>query len=211
VAGFRTLPQVYPSGQKLAAEDKKLYNPITKDIVDGVTHELTLQDVENDSNWITKSTCIVTSNVDRAIINAEAPKAFGKRNNVPILRWKCKLSLDFLLSVEAILYDKDERQELFAYFVQGGCGQVLDNAHGNVYFGVANGTACTMHSLAWDDPEDKKDAHNAIQKSTPGQVIDLPKPPDYIIVDIKPIKGIKWPHNLNLSPNSNWTQLHRTP
>jgi hypothetical protein len=54
-------------------------------IVDGVTHELTLQDIEQDPNWIAKSTCIVTSNVDRAIINAEAAKAFGKRNNVPIL------------------------------------------------------------------------------------------------------------------------------
>jgi hypothetical protein len=43
---------------------------------------------------------------------------------------------------------KNERPELFAYFVQGGCGQVLDNAHSNVYFGVANGIACTMHSLA---------------------------------------------------------------
>jgi hypothetical protein len=30
-----------------------------KDIVDGVTHELTLQDIEHDPNWITKSTCIV--------------------------------------------------------------------------------------------------------------------------------------------------------
>jgi hypothetical protein len=28
--------------------------------VDGVTHEFTLQDVENDPNWIMKSTCIVT-------------------------------------------------------------------------------------------------------------------------------------------------------
>ena len=138
-----------------------------------------------------KSTCIVTSNVDRAIINAEAAKAFGKRNNVPILRWKRKLSLDFPLSVEAILFDKDERPELFAYFVQGGCGQVLDNAHGNVYFGVANGTECTMQSLAWDDPGDKKDAHNAIKTSTPGQVIDLQMPPDHIIVNIKPIKGIE--------------------
>ncbi len=82
------------------------------------------------------------------------------------------LSLDFPLSVEVILYDEDERPDLFAYFVQGGCGQVLDNAHGNVYFGVANGNACTMHSLAWDDPEDKTDAHNAIRASTPGQVID---------------------------------------
>jgi hypothetical protein len=62
---------------------------------------------------------------------------FGKLSNVPILRWKRKLSLDFPLSVEAILYDKDERQELFAYFVQGGCGQVLDDAHGNLFFGVA--------------------------------------------------------------------------
>jgi hypothetical protein len=118
------------------------------------------------------------------------------------LQWRCKLSLDFPIAVEAILYDEDERLELFAYFVQGGCGQVLDNAHGNVYFGVANGTACTMHSLAWDDPEDKIHAHNAIRTSTPGHVNDLPKPPDHIIVDINPIKGIKWPHHLNLSQNS---------
>jgi hypothetical protein len=59
-----------------------------------------------------------------------------------------------------------------------------------------------MHSLAWDDPEDKKDAHKAIRTSTPGQVIDLPKPPDQKIVDIKPVKGIEWPQGLNLSPNS---------
>jgi hypothetical protein len=74
----------------------------------------------------------------------------------PFLQWKRKLSLDFPLSVEAILYEEDERLELFAYFIQVGSGQVLDNAHGNVFFGVANGTACTMHSLAWDDPEDNK-------------------------------------------------------
>ncbi len=78
VADFRTLPQVYPLGPKCTAEDNKLYKPITKDIVDGVTHELTKQDNENNPNWITKSTCIVISNVDRAIINAEAAKAFGK-------------------------------------------------------------------------------------------------------------------------------------
>ncbi len=70
--------------------------------MDGVTHELTLQDNENDPNSITKSTCIVTSNVDRAIINAEAAKACGKQNMVPVLQWRCKLSLDFPLSAEAI-------------------------------------------------------------------------------------------------------------
>ncbi len=40
-------------------------------------------------------------------------------------------------------------------------------------------------------------------------MIDLPKPPapDHIIVNIKPVKGIKWPHHLNLSPNSNLIQI----
>ncbi len=89
-------------------------------------------DIEQDPNWITKSTYIGTSNVDRAIINAEAAKAFGKGNNVPVLQWKRKLSLDFSLSAKALLYDKDERPDLFAYFIQGGSGQVLDSAHGNV-------------------------------------------------------------------------------
>ncbi len=85
VAGFCTLPQVYPFGQKWIAEDNKLYKPIAKDIVDGVTYEHTLQDIEQNPNWIIKSICIVTSNVDRAIINAEAAKALVKRNSVPDL------------------------------------------------------------------------------------------------------------------------------
>ena len=48
-----------------------------------------------------------------------------------------------------------------------------------------------------------KKAHNTIRTSTPGQVVDLPKPPDHIIVDMKPIKWINQPHGLNLSPNPN--------
>jgi hypothetical protein len=53
----------------------------------------------------------------------------------------------------------------------------------------------------------QKNAHKAIRTSTKGQVIDLPKPPDHIIVDIKPVKGIKWPQGLHLSPNSNLIQI----
>ncbi len=53
----------------------------------------------------------------------------------------------------------------------------------------------------------KKDAHYVIRASRQGQVIDLPKPPDHIIVDIDPIKGIKWPHHLNLLPKSNLIRI----
>ena len=54
-----------------------------------------------------------------------------------------------------------------------------------------------MHSLAWDNPDDEKDACIAIAKGEPGQVIDLPTPPDHIIVDIKPKQNIQWPQHLN--------------
>ncbi len=54
VARFCPLPQVYSSGQKWTAEENKLYTPTTKDIVDSFTHELTLQDIEQDPNWIIK-------------------------------------------------------------------------------------------------------------------------------------------------------------
>jgi hypothetical protein len=145
----------------------------------------------------------VTSNVDRAIINAEAANAFSQRNNVPVLQWKCQLRQDFPLVAKAMLYDEEERAELFAYYVQGRSGQVLDNTHGNVYFGVANGTACTTHLLAWDDPQEEQNSQKATVTSTPGQMIDVPTPPDQIIIDIKPQTRIKWPQDLNIAPDSN--------
>jgi len=83
----------------------------------------------------------------------------------------------------------------------------LDNNHGNVFFGEANGRACIMHSLAWDNPEDEKEAFKAITKGEPGQIIDLPTPPDHIIVDIKPQPNIQRPQHLNVSPDSNINRI----
>ncbi len=144
--------------QKRSGKDNIHCKPITQDILNGVTHELTSQDIEQDTNWITHLTCIITSNVDRAIINTAAAKAFDKCKNVLFLRQKCQLPQDFPLSAQAILYNENKRPELFAGFFQGGIGHVLNNAHSNIYFGVANGTPCTMHSLAWDDPEEERTA-----------------------------------------------------
>jgi hypothetical protein len=64
-----------------------------------------------------------------------------------------------------------------------------------------------MHSLAWDDPEEEGMAFQAIAKSIPGQVINLPTPPDHIIVDVKPQAGTQWPKDLNLAPNTNFIQI----
>jgi hypothetical protein len=41
VAAFCALPLVHPTKQKWSAKNNAHYKPITQDIVDGVTHELT--------------------------------------------------------------------------------------------------------------------------------------------------------------------------
>ena len=74
-------------------EDNARHSPVTQDIVDGVTHELTPKDIEQDPSWITQSTSIITSNVDRAIINAMAARAFSKLQNVHVLQWKRLLDM----------------------------------------------------------------------------------------------------------------------
>jgi hypothetical protein len=58
--------------------------------------------------------------------------------------------------------------------------------------------------MAWDDPEEERVAFQAIAKSTPGQVIDLPTPRDHIIIDVKPQAGTQWPKHLNLALDSNF-------
>jgi hypothetical protein len=85
VAAFCKLPPKYPLRQKWTADDNKRYQPITTDVLESVTQQLTSDDIMQDLNWITQSTCIVTSNVDRAIINAQAAISFAQRNNVPVL------------------------------------------------------------------------------------------------------------------------------
>jgi hypothetical protein len=85
VAAFCKLPPKYPLGQKWTVDDNKRYQPITADVLKAVTKQLTSDDIKQDLNWITQSTCIVTSNVDRAIINAQAAIIFAQHNNVPVL------------------------------------------------------------------------------------------------------------------------------
>jgi hypothetical protein len=60
------------------------------------------------------------------------------------------------------------------------------------------------NALAWDDPEEERVAFKEIAKSTPGQVIDLPTPPDHIIIDVKSQAGTQGPKHLNLAPDSNF-------
>ncbi len=44
-------------------------------------------------------------------------------------------------------------------------------------------------------------------KQLQNQVIDLPTPPDHIIIDVKPQAGTQWPKHLNLAPDAYFIRI----
>ena len=92
--------------------------------------------------------------------------------------------------------------------MHGAQGQILDNGNGNVCFGVANGTPCKMVSLAWENDEiSDKVSHIIRAESLKGtKVIDIPIPPDCIVVEVSLPNQESWPQHLNLSPDP--TKIH---
>ncbi len=55
-------------------------------------------------------------------------------------------------------------------------------------------------SLAWDEKNKEDENLALISKNRHSAILELPYPPDHIIVSIKPKPGTSWPRNLNLAP-----------
>ena len=200
----RALPDKYPDpGATWSAADRQLYHPITPAIVEAVTNELTREDVVNDPDWTMKGVCITTGNLDRSVINATIAPIFAAATGQTIVRWRRKLKKEVPQSLSGLLYSEEKYPELFGHFVYGAPGQILDNGSGNVCFGVANGTACKMISLGWDNPAKQLAMSNLVAQSLEieGQekMIDIPHAPDFIIVEVEVNDADRWPSQLNLS------------
>ena len=213
---FRRLPQEYPSfGDRWTKKDKDKYQPMTDDVIDGLTTQLTRGEIAANEKWTTDATCLTTTNIDRSVINNTVAQIFGSKKKRRVIRWKRELVKAFEETIRVfmheLLYSEDTYPELFGYFVHGARGQILDNGNGNVVFGVANGTACTFIGLGWDDPGKEEAMHQLTSAPletdtslpTHCHLIDLPYPPDCIIVEVHLPDPTKWPRHLNLSKDAN--------
>lgn len=90
--------------------------------------------------------------------------------------------------------------------------QILDNSNGNISLGVANGSRCWYHSMAWNDSEVTANVLKLILSvvKTKCSVVNLPIPPVCINVrlcdrDGDDISGDDWPVELNL--DNSWSEL----
>ena len=203
---FRRLPDEYPDGQDWANNGNQ-YHPITTDVVRHLTNPLKPQDVDTDPFWTTNSVILVTGSADRAMLNTLMAKVLAARETKLLYRWKRPLVQvpDALENIQDLIYDEDERPMLFGYFFKGAKGQVLDNANGNVGYGVANGTACIYYSIAWDDESRTREVERLTQAAVREgrSCVDLPFPPEFINAilldrDNTSVTSAAWPDELNL-------------
>jgi hypothetical protein len=204
-----------------------MFQPMTEDLIEGLTTELTRDDVLNDENWTTSATCLTATNLDRSVINNITAQIYGTKKGQVVVRWRRQFrgkAFDGSVKVfmETMLYSEDCYPELFGFFVYGAAAQILDNGNGNVCYGVANGTPCKMIGLGWDDAEKEKAMHELTyscrrkaeclerrNKKDVVAVVDLPYPPDCIIVEVKVPNASNWPTHLNLSddPERVWIPI----
>ena len=93
-----------------------------------------------------------------------------------VVRWRRPLRKCLPDMLQTLVYDESIYPQLFSYFVYDAPAQLLSNSSGNVDFGAANGTACRMISLAWDDKQIRETAMQLIDvaKQNNDAVVTLP-------------------------------------
>jgi hypothetical protein len=208
---FRKLPTRYPTGVMWEKRDAQ-YKPMTQDLCNALTNEITPADIVVDTQWNTDSTILTATNSDRTTVNQVRVLQFAILHNQPAIRWRRTLRQTLPRFLENTIYNDKLFPEVFGYFTKNAPSMILDNGNGNVTYGVANGTPCKMISLSWDDEQDRKDAETIIAAHTDfTKVCELPIPPDHIIVSVPNVDVANWPKELNLAPkneNNKITDLH---
>lgn len=201
----RALRTFIPTGQRWTDAEVAGFRPMAPEVIASLTNELTMQGVANNPAWLDELIILVTSNADKAILTACAAKLFAIRHNRILLRWRRQLRQELPPGLQRLVYDEDTNPELIAYFVAGAPANVLDNNSGNDGCGVANGSSCRFHSLAWDDESKCHVVRELVKevRRTGNTIVDLPFPPEFINVQLLDsnqvlLSASQWPPDNNL-------------
>ena len=175
-----------------AIRDFSIPQPISPQLIHklvGLT--LTPKDYAQEPAWYEAPVC-VTTNSERFHLIPHLAIAFAQHHKVPLVAWKKSCSgtlFNCLQGREDMLrkvYTLDS--DLVGLFVKYAPGVVNENV--NPAIGIANGTMCRMHSLAFCSTVNQDtldEVENMINAAGPGEVIWLPHSlaPKYINVELE--------------------------
>ena len=68
--------------------------------------------------------------------------------------------------------------------------------------GVANGRKAVLYGLSYDDPVAQDSMLRQLNAASPGDVITLMTPPDYVILDVGPVDGTSGRDDVAINPES---------
>lgn len=150
---YHSQPQTYPQGNRWGHKFAD-YHPVSRRVLEAVTKLLTQQDLREEPEWLGDNMRIlVTTNLDKAALTQCASLLLANHEDKLLFKWRRGLHTSIPDGIKTMLYDENVHPYMFGYFVQGAPAQIHDNSNGNLAWGVANGSPCRLHSMAWEDEE----------------------------------------------------------
>lgn len=197
----RAILDVNHTARMAAMCDYSIKHPVTIELI-AYLNSILLRpgDVADPASpWNTESTWLTASNVERCMINFTRCNVYAKREREVLFRWPLQPLPDFVavFTDEELLQVQDAHPEISGYFCRGAPCVLLDNVKPEK--SLSNGTQCHMHSLIFDEANPLYDqCMRLINGAPPGECVDLPIAPKYIVVEIEPKHGFVFPENQRL-------------
>lgn len=166
-------------------------------------NRLSEEDIRADSSWAW-APVVVTNNEERHALNKATAVRFGRFHNLPVLRWRKTVDLPGF-SVDDMHDLFDDHASLWQYFVVGAPAVLTHNI--NAPRGLANGTPCTLHSLAFPDAtgsatHELMALEQRYREAGPGEIITVDDDlrPPYVNVELPHIDARDWPEEDTIEP-----------
>jgi hypothetical protein len=176
--------------------DRSVQYPINDDILNSLK-ELSTEDLINDPAFL-ESFITVGTNQERLALNRSHSKAYACSKNLPIIRWKKKLTgkvaVDLSRKPELAnkLYGMPEYEEqLHQYFIEDLSAIILVNKK-PISRGIVNGSEVKLYSLWFNDEDDRREYEELRAACEVGEICTLPKPPDAVLVEVSETTALEW-------------------
>jgi hypothetical protein len=176
--------------------DRSVKYPITESFLN-ILKELSIEDLIRDPEFL-ESFITVGTNQERFCLSSPHTKAFACNKLLPVIRWRKRISGKYGASIrddpvmlESLFGETSEySKELYQYFVEDISAIILINK--NTQRGIVNGAEVKLFGLWYKNPEDQEIYESLRTATEVGEVCTLPKPPDYVLVEVPRDAAIDW-------------------
>jgi hypothetical protein len=159
-------------------------------------------EVQQDPAW-QFATIATTGNEMRAHINSFQATRWAAHSGSVKIRWRSTVNtwMGYAPSDEDWAACDDPR--FFGEFIRGLEVVMNDNVSAeSTEKGVANGRKAVLYGLSYDDPVAQDSMLRQLNAASPGDVVTLMTPPDYVILDVGPVDGTSGRDDVAINPES---------